>query len=259
MQPNIHYKISGQGVPFIFQHGLGANLAQAQSLLGGLEKMQLISMDCPGHGNTPLRLGQSISFDFYVDELVRLMQHLHLERAIFGGISMGAGISINMALRYPEKVKALVLVRPAWLEKRNPQNLLLLKEAAKFIGKRTGKITFEQNKEYQQIKANLPTAAKSIIGVFGKNQQRVIPTVLKKMVGDKPFAKKQALKDLKVPCLVIGNEDDPLHPFSMASTIHKYIKESQLEKVVSRYVNNREHRITLTNLTQQFLNQHQLC
>ena len=84
MQPTINYKISGEGFPFIFQHGLGSNLTQAQSLLGGQEKVQLISMDCPGHGDTPLRLSNPPSFNFYADEVIRLMEHLKIEKAIFG-------------------------------------------------------------------------------------------------------------------------------------------------------------------------------
>ena len=254
MQPTINYEISGEGFPFIFQHGLGSNLAQAQNLLGGQTKVQLISMDCPGHGDTPLRLGNSPSFDFYTDEVLRLMEHLKIEKAIFGGISMGAGISMNMALRYPEKVAGLVLVRPAWLEKGNPENLQLLKEAAKFIGKRSAKAKFEKNKAYQNIKGTLRTAATSIMGVFSDTQQTAIPIVLKCMVNDAPFKNMEDLAKITQPCLVFGNDDDPLHPFEMAKVIHQHIKGSQLEKVISRYIGNRPHKKEVNLAVTKFLN-----
>jgi len=253
MQPILNYKISGEGFPFIFQHGLGSNLAQAQSLLGGQEKVQLISMDCPGHGDTPLRLGKAPSFDFYTDEVVRLMEHLKIEKAIFGGISMGAGISINMALRYPEKVAGLVLVRPAWLDKGNPENLHILKEAAKFIGKRNDRAKFEKNKTYQNIKGILRTAASSIMGVFSDTQQTAIPVVLKSIINDAPFKDMEDLAKITQPCLVFGNEDDPLHPFEMAKVIHQHIKGSHLEKVTSRYIGNRPHKTEVNHFVSKFI------
>lgn len=249
----LNYEISGEGFPFFFQHGLGSNLAQAQSLLGGLEKVQLITMDCPGHGDTPLRLGNPPSFDFYTDEVVRLMNHLKIEKAIFGGISMGSGISINMALRYPEKVAGLILVRPAWLDKGNPKNLVLLKEAAKFIGKRNARAKFEKNKGYQNIKGHLRTAATSIMGVFSDTQQTAIPMVLKCMVNDAPFTSLEDLAQIEQPCLVIGNDDDPLHPFEIAKVIHQHIKGSQLQKVTSRYIGNRPHKKEVTQFVSKFI------
>lgn len=255
MQPTINYKISGEGYPFIFQHGLGSNLAQAQSLLGGQDNVQLISMDCPGHGNTPLRLGNPPSFNFYTDEVIRLMEYLNIEKAIFGGISMGAGISMNMALRYPEKVAGLVLVRPAWLEKGNPENLQLLKEAAKFIGKRSAKAKFEKNKAYQNIKGILRTAATSIMGLFSDTQQTAIPTVLKCMVNDSPFQKMEDLTQITQSCLVFGNDDDPLHPFEMAEIIHQHIKGSQLQKVTSRYIGDRPHKKEVNLAVRKFLDE----
>lgn len=253
MQAIINYKISGEGFPFIFQHGLGSNLAQAQSLLGGQKNVQLISMDCPGHGDTPLRLGNPPSFNFYADEVIRLMNHLKIEKAIFGGISMGAGISMNIALRHPEKVAGLVLVRPAWLDKGNPENLMILKAAAKFIGKRSDRAKFEKNNKYQHIKGHLRTAATSIMGVFSETQQTAIPMVLKSMVSDVPFKDMKELAKIKQPCLVFGNDDDPLHPFEMAKVIHQHIKGSHLEKVTSRYLGNRPHKEEVNQAVSSFI------
>ncbi len=253
MQPIINYKISGEGFPFIFQHGLGSNLVQTQNLLGGQEKVQLISMDCPGHGDTPLRLSNPPSFDFYADEVIRLMGHLKIEKAIFGGISMGAGISTNIALRYPDKVAGLVLVRPAWLDKGNPENLMILKAAAKFIGKRSAKAKFEKNNQFQHIKGHLRTAATSIMGVFSDTQQTAISMVLKSMVSDAPFKEMTDLAKIAQPCLIFGNDDDPLHPFEMAKVMHQHIKGSHLEKVTSRYIGNQAHKTEVNTAVTSFI------
>ena len=92
MQTQLVYQSSGEGTPFHFQHGLGSNLAQPQGLLANLEGIQLISMDCPGHGAAALTSNASPSFAYYSQQLIQLMDHLQIPAAIFGGISMGAGI-----------------------------------------------------------------------------------------------------------------------------------------------------------------------
>ncbi len=253
MHTTIHYARKGQGIPFIFQHGLGANRHQPQGLLGSLEGVDLISMDCPGHGEAPLPKDITPSFTYYADLVIDLMNHLKLEKAIFGGISMGAGISINIALRYPEKVQALVLHRPAWLAEFNPPTLLVVKEAAKLIGTKNGLERFEQRADVQQFKRDLPAAAQSALGVFSPLQREEIPLVLESMVGDSPFQHMSELANIQVPCLIMGNEDDPLHPFGMAEQLSKEIRHSQLVKVISRYIDDTSHRQTVTQTISTFI------
>ncbi len=250
----LHYKSTGSGEPFIFQHGLGANLEQPQNLLDRLKGVQLISADCPGHGKSPLSKNHSPSFNYYANEIIQLKDDLKIKKAILGGISMGSGIALNIALRHPEKVQALVLVRPAWLATPNPDNLLILKEAAKYIGTTEGASTFKQQVAYQKIAAQLPLAASSIMEVFASSQREEIPTVLNALVESCPFEQLEELQQINIPCLIIANEDDPLHPFDMATTIHRYIPQSQLKKVVSRYVDNGQHKRMLHLIVQEFLN-----
>ncbi len=236
------YQESGSGKPFHFQHGLGSNLLQPQSLLTGLSGVRLISMDCPGHGGAALPADTLPSFDFYADRLLALMDQLGIEKALFGGISMGAGISTNIALRYPDRVLGLVLVRPAWLDQKMPDNLLILTEAAQWIGKANGLATFSERADFGQIHQSLPKAAASVLGVFAETQRPEIPTVLNAMVNDAPFTDLLALQTINVPCLVIGNDADPLHPYEMAVAVHEQIKNSQLIKVTSRYLDDVQHR-----------------
>ncbi len=249
----LHYKSTGTGFPFIFQHGLGSNLDQPQNLLDQVKGIQLISADCPGHGQSSLPATQSPSFDYYANEIIQLKNELKIKKAILGGISMGSGIALHIALRYPEIVSALVLVRPAWLDAPNPENLLILKEAAASIGMSEGSATFKQTKVYQAIATQLPLAARSIMGVFATSQRTEIPRVLERMVNSSPFDKLEDLRQLNIPCLIIANENDPLHPFEMAKTIHHHLPNSQLKKVVSRYINNGQHKRVVNLLVQEFL------
>ncbi len=42
-----------------------------------------------------------------------------------GGISLGAAVAVNVALRHPGRVLGLVLVRPAWIDRPLPENVAL--------------------------------------------------------------------------------------------------------------------------------------
>lgn len=239
---NLHSVDQGSGVPLFFQHGLTANTDQVKSLLSGLEGLRLISIDCPGHGLTPLRVNDTISFDTYSDMVVKNMDALGIQKGVFGGISMGSGIALNIALRYPERVLGLVLVRPAWLDTGSPKNLSILLEASLHIGADDGIKIVEELEAFQEIAKELPLAARSILGIFGIHQQDILPKVIKSMVVDHPLSNLEDLKGIKVPSLVIGNENDPLHPYDMAEVIYGSLNSSRIIKLTSGYIDKALHR-----------------
>ena len=81
----------------------------------------MIAMDCRGHGQTEANLDPSrISFAQFAEDLAMLLNSLSIERAVVGGISMGAGVALAFALAHPERVNGLMLVRPAWLDASLP-------------------------------------------------------------------------------------------------------------------------------------------
>ncbi|MDH5399521.1 MAG: alpha/beta hydrolase [Cyclobacteriaceae bacterium] len=241
MNSNINYTISGNGRPFVFQHGLGANLQQAQGILGGLENMQLMTMDCPGHGKSPYNPETVPSFQNYTDAVIEMLDKEGVDQAVFGGISMGSGISVQTALRYPERVKGLVLVRPAWLDAPGPENLRILLEVADCLQQGGGQGLFEKRESFQKMQSELPLAASSVLGMFTREQLDDTPKVLEHMVNDAPIRALADLQKIKVPTLIIVNHDDPLHPYHFGEIIQKQISGSQVVEVTSRYKNNDTH------------------
>jgi len=240
---------SGSGTPFFFQHGLGGNLGQAQDLLKNLPGVQLISMDSRGHGKTLFEDANTISFNQFADDLVTLGNKLNILKAIYGGISMGSGIALNMALRYPERVRALVLVRPAWLDQPNPKNLKILQKLASFLKKNSGEQIVETD-DFQKMAAIVPGAAQSVLGQLNREQSNHTADVLNRMVGDCPIKNMEDLHKIDIPVLIIASNADPMHPFEFASEIHKHIPNSQLKKVPSRYLHPEQHwKEVLSNVT----------
>jgi len=114
----IRYVTAGQGSPVLLVHGYLGSLETwdmadqgGSALLRRLaERHSVIAVDARGHGksdkpHTPGAYGLKM-----MDDLVRLLDHLHVERAHLVGYSMGGFLVSNLVLRHPERVKSAVFI-----------------------------------------------------------------------------------------------------------------------------------------------------
>jgi 3-oxoadipate enol-lactonase len=105
----LYYEEMGSGTPLILIHGglLDCRMWDDQ-FVEFSKQYRVIRYDARGHGNS-----ETVSDTFsHHKDLEHLMEALNIEKAILMGLSMGGYISIDFALSYPEKVKALILVSP---------------------------------------------------------------------------------------------------------------------------------------------------
>lgn len=250
-----HYIDEGTGIPLVFQHGLGGNLNQARELMGGLEEIRLIAMDSRGHGESPIGEGLPPSFETYAADIIALLDHLGIDEAVLGGISMGSGIAVRAALHHPERVKGLLLVRPAWLAAPRPESLEVLWELADYVEQENGKADFQQTERFQALRASSPGAATSVLGQFDRPQGEHTAQILRRMINDEPFFDREDLSYLKHPALVLASEDDPLHPFSFGEEIANPLANGELTAVPSKYVAAEQHREEVRKAAMAFLAQ----
>ncbi|MCS7286827.1 MAG: alpha/beta hydrolase [Anaerolineae bacterium] len=116
---SVHFKMAGSGEPaFLLLHGFGASTFSWREVMHPLSKFgTVIAFDRTGFGLTerPTQwAGPSpYSPEAHADLTVGLMEALGIDRAILIGNSAGGTIALLTALKYPERVKALVLVSPA--------------------------------------------------------------------------------------------------------------------------------------------------
>ena len=254
MNNNIHRVRIGAGKNLFFQHGLAANATQISSLLSGLKGVSVHTLDCPGHGKSELMDNYIPSFNKYADLVVHSLDDQNVARAIIGGLSMGSGIALNMALRYPERVRALVLHRSAWLDQKNPANLKVLLAAVPIFRKDDRIEQFKNSAGFNFINDKYELAGKSLLGVFSQHQQDCLGKVIKAMVGDRPIDNLDKLEKLiNIPTLIIGNDNDPMHPFAISETLQQHIKGSVLKKVVSPYIDAERHKKQVQLVIAEFL------
>lgn len=117
----IHYKLAGSGAPaMILLHGFGASTFSWREVVAPLAELgTVVAYDRPAFGLTERPLPGDWTGDSpygpeaQVEQLIGLMDLLKLREAILIGNSAGGTVAVQAALRYPDRVTALVLVDPA--------------------------------------------------------------------------------------------------------------------------------------------------
>ncbi|MDQ3863935.1 MAG: alpha/beta fold hydrolase [Actinomycetota bacterium] len=242
-----HYLDEGDysGLPFVFQHGLGGDVCQPAGVFSPLPGIRLLSLDCRGHGRTyPLGGAQKLSFPSFADDVAALMDHLGLERAAVGGISMGAGVALNLALRCPERVAGLVLSRPAWLDSPRPENLKAYPVIARLLrehGTELGHELFGGTDEYAELERAAPGAGRSLASAqFGRPRAGEFAAVLESLVGDAPSRRAQ-WQEVRVPALVLASWQDPTHPHTYAEILARELPSAELAELTPKTEDERRH------------------
>lgn len=252
-----HYRERGGGIPFVFQHGLGADVNQIFDLFQPPPGFRLITFECRGHGETrPLGPEEKISVETFTEDLRALLEHLGIGRAVIGGISMGAAIALRFALEQPDRVLGLVLSRPAWLEQSRADNLRVFSTLAKFIrqyGAWEGAQRYQETAAYQQVRRDSPDSAKSLLAQFAHPRAGETVAKLERIPAYVPTHTRADWQTLRVPTLVLANRQDPVHPFEFGEVMAGAIPGACLVEVTPKSVSVERHGADVQRALEDFL------
>lgn len=132
----LFYREEGSGVPVILVHGYGVNADLNWRYPGVVRALRseyrVITLDVRGHGrsdkpHTPEKYGMEI-----VRDVIRLMDHLGIEKAHVVGYSMGGFITIKLTSAYPDRLLSAVPCASGF-ERPEGEKLGLLKELTEFL------------------------------------------------------------------------------------------------------------------------------
>lgn len=109
MDISLYYKEQGKGEPLILLHGNGEDGTYFVNQIGFFsDQYRVIAVDTRGHGKSP-RGTAPFTMEQFADDLYELMNELQIPGAVILGFSDGANIAMKFALKYPQKVTALIL------------------------------------------------------------------------------------------------------------------------------------------------------
>ena len=257
---NFHYRVEGAGVPFFFQHGLGADLSQPFELFKPPPGFRLIAFDARAHGEThPAGDHSDIRFTTFAGDLLALMDHLEIDRAIVGGISMGAGLALNFALRFPARVLGLVLSRPAWLDAPHPWNVKMFELVSRLLrahGAQRGQELFKQTEEYKEALVKWPDVANSLALQFERPQAEETAFKFERIINDAPNRDRREWQSIRVPTLVLANRQDPIHPYEFGEILAQSIPAAEFREITSKSVSLERHGADVQKHLAAFLKNH---
>jgi pimeloyl-ACP methyl ester carboxylesterase len=189
---------------------LNRGIAQALAEQG----YQVALLDLLGHGRSDKPThAATYRIDSYADQVIALLDHLGVEKAVLGGISLGANVSLFAAAQYPERVRALVLEMPV-LERAVPAAamvfvplLLATHYGRRLLDTTAGLIRLVPGTRFGPLNSVLhalssPADATSAV-LHGILVGPVAPT-------------REQRSAIGVPTLVLAHRNDLIHPFDDA-------------------------------------------
>lgn len=107
----MYYEIHGEGKPLVLIHGAFSAIGSSfGKMLPELAKTrQVIGVDLQAHGHTA-DIDRPLTTENFADDIAALLRYLNIERADVLGYSMGGFVALNIAIRYPELVRKLVMM-----------------------------------------------------------------------------------------------------------------------------------------------------
>jgi pimeloyl-ACP methyl ester carboxylesterase len=107
----IRYFDSGSGTPLVFIHGFGASIYSWRKNLDPISQFHRVcAPDLPGFGYSDKPLDADYSIDAYADFIIQFMDRLQIKQAVLVGHSLGGGIALLTSLKFPSRVRALILL-----------------------------------------------------------------------------------------------------------------------------------------------------
>lgn len=256
-----HYEERGAGLPFIFQHGLGGDTGQPLGMLAPPAGVRLIAFDCRGHGQTPVGNAERLTFEVLAADWLALMDHLGLASAMAGGISLGAALALHVALRHPARVRAVVLVRPAWLDESLPEaNRSLYVIIAGLIrehGVQRAAELFSASPVLQALRSESPAAAEAFLRQFESQQAEAAVARLERLPAQVPHPR-AGWAALRVPALIVACRDDRLHPFDLAQDLAAGLPGARFVEAASRHSAAAQHQQDVQHAVVAFLSEQHL-
>ena len=225
---DVHYYTAGNGEPLVVIHGGGGDARTWNLNIAELaDKFTIYAPDLPGYGGSE-PLGDS----YYIPELADFVEEfadsLGLKQFYLVGHSLGGGVALNFALKFPDKIKKLVLISSLCLGSEIAFWIRLFSIPA--LVKSIGKVFMALLKGIKWVAEQLNPAkvfmvlSPAVMTVGGNistfHQQRLVL--------------EPRLPEVKMPTLLVWGARDPVVPVMQAYRAAKAIPDCRVEVFMKR-------------------------
>ena len=250
---DLYYEMGGEGIPFVFLHGLGGSINQIKNTYNPISGFKLIMIDQQGHGKSS-SIDDFINFNQMANDVIDILDHLKINKFIIGGISMGAAVSLNVALNYPDRVLKLITIRNAWIDMPMDERFIRIYDlVAKYL-KHNDKDGFLKEKDFINLKNESMQASNSLVNYFSDSSSLQYYKKYQILPKDRPITSLRNLNNLNIPSLILENHNDPIHNFDYSLAIANNINNSIFKEITSKDIDASAHKNELNNYLHKFLN-----
>jgi pimeloyl-ACP methyl ester carboxylesterase len=219
----------GTGIPVVFIHGFGAELAAWRPLVELLAIANpKIGIDLPAHGASPE--GAIDSFEALVYSVAAALSAAGLTRLHLVGHSLGAAVAVSLAARIDFDVKSLCLVAPAGLGPKINGDFL-----AGFLGAQSEaalkswmQSLVHRHSALPQAMVRATLAARDGTGLTAA-QQRLAAILFSGST--QLFSIREGLEAYEGPSRIIVGRDDMIIPAEYADAISGHVALNRLSGV----------------------------
>lgn len=213
----IAYADEGDGdIPLVLVHGLGGYIPMWTNNLKVLaQHHRVVALDLPGYGKSDKPRAR-YSMRFFADAVRGLLDELDIPRALLVGHSMGAQVSMHLALQAPQRVHGLVLSSPAGIETFSAAESMLISSLVtpaftRYATDSTIRARHEANFHRMPADAGFLVADRIAIRSARKFRAycHVIKHSVRGMLNEPVHAR---LHQLGAPTLILFGDDDKLIP-----------------------------------------------
>jgi pimeloyl-ACP methyl ester carboxylesterase len=198
----IYYGEAGSGFPVVMTHGLG----DCAELWSGLaialaDKYRTVFWDMRGHFRSEAPDDLALyTQDIVVEDLRALCDHLGIERAVFGGHSLGGYTALRFYEKYPQRVAALVLhaAGPGYRNAEGSQ--AWTDRLAKLAARQESDFGRDERRPAKELRVGAPA-----LGELAQHYVRGVANVERGVMAHPTFVDATAIS---VPTLVIVGEND---------------------------------------------------
>ncbi len=229
----ISYNVYGEGKRLlVLVHGLLMNRHMFDRLAPELAEQgnRVVTVDMLGHGRSDrpqdLRL---YSMPLFARQVVALLDHLEEESAVVGGTSLGANIALELAVRYPDRARALFIEMPVL---DNALSAVAGFFTPVLLGLKFGRPVFEGVSLFTRA---IPRTNYMVDIALDWVRQRPGPSqaVLEGLLLGETAPHREERVKIEHPTLVVGHPRDPLHPFSDSGMLIEELPDARLVEASS--------------------------
>ncbi|HEY9167706.1 MAG TPA: alpha/beta fold hydrolase [Candidatus Kryptonia bacterium] len=218
----------------------------------------VLTFDVRGHGGSEVGNGQYL-IEFFVDDLIRLLDHLQIKKTILCGLSMGGYVALRAVDREPSRFSGLVLsdtkatpdTNAAKLNRVNQIRTILSGNKSQFAEEQVKALfapeSIENKKsEVKKIRTTiLSTDENGLVGALIALASRMDMT--------------ENLGKISVPTLILVGEKDKVTPPSDAEFMRSRIPNSKLMVIHGAgHISNMENSPGFNSALVDFLSENNL-